>query len=74
MSGDVGCRHGSDLALLWLWCRLAATAPIQPLVRELPYAPGVVLKENKKSYVLEKDSGSHLAGFSMSFFYVLFSL
>ena len=24
----VGCRCGSDLALLWLWCRLVATAPI----------------------------------------------
>ena len=24
----VGRRHGSDLALLWLWYRPAATAPI----------------------------------------------
>ena len=24
-------RHGSDLALLWLWRRLVATAPIRPL-------------------------------------------
>ena len=23
-----GCRQGSDLALLWLWCWLAAAAPI----------------------------------------------
>ena len=28
MSCGVGCRRGSDLALLWLWCRLAATTPI----------------------------------------------
>jgi len=24
----VGCRHVSDLVLLWLWCSLAAAAPI----------------------------------------------
>ena len=34
----VGCRLGSDLALLWLWCRSAATAPIGPLAWEPPYA------------------------------------
>ena len=26
MSCGVGHRHGLDLVLLWLWCRLAATA------------------------------------------------
>ena len=26
VSYGVGCRHGSDLVLLWLWHRLAATA------------------------------------------------
>ena len=31
----IGCRCGSDLALLWLWCTPAATAPIPPLVRDL---------------------------------------
>ena len=30
--------------LLWLWCRPPATAPIQPLAWELPYALGVALK------------------------------
>ena len=29
MSCAVGRRHGSDPALLWLWCRLVATAPIR---------------------------------------------
>ena len=29
---------GLDLALLWLWCRLAAVAPIRPLAWEPPYA------------------------------------
>ena len=28
MSYGVGYRHGSDLVLLWLRCRPAATAPI----------------------------------------------
>ena len=41
-------RHGSDLVLLWLWCRLAAAALIQPLAWELPYDMGVALKKNKK--------------------------
>ena len=31
MSCVVGHRRGSGLALLWLWCRLAAIAPIRPL-------------------------------------------
>ena len=37
-----------DLALLWLWCTLAATALIQPLAWELPYVTGVALKGKKK--------------------------
>ena len=36
-----------DLALLWLWRRLAATAPIRLLTWELPYAAGVALKRQK---------------------------
>jgi len=40
VSCGVGCRLGSDLALLWLWRRLVATAPIQPLAWEPPYAAG----------------------------------
>ena len=36
MSCGVGCRCGSDPALLWLWPRPAATAPIQPLAWESP--------------------------------------
>ena len=41
MSCGVGCRHGSDPALLRLWRRPVATAPIQPLAWESPYAAGV---------------------------------
>ena len=48
MSCGVGCRRGSDLALLWLWHRLAATALIRPLAWEPPYAVDAALKEKKK--------------------------
>ena len=37
-----------DPELLWLWCRLAATALIRPLAWEPPYAAGVALKKKKK--------------------------
>ena len=49
MRCGVGCRRGLDPVLLWLWCRLAATAPIRPLAWEPPYASGVVLKRPKKN-------------------------
>ena len=48
MSCGVGHRHGLDLALLGLWCRLAAAAPIQPLAWELSYAMGAGLKKRQK--------------------------
>ena len=41
-------RGSSDLALLWLWCRLAATVLMGPLAWELPYAAGAVPKRFKK--------------------------
>ena len=47
MSCGVGRRYGSDPALLWLWRRLAAVAPIRPLAWELPYASGVALKSKQ---------------------------
>ena len=37
-----------DPALLWLWCRPAATAPIRPLTWEPPYAMGEALKKKDK--------------------------
>ena len=48
MSCGVDCRHGLNLALLWLWCRLTATALIQLLAWELPYTVGGPKKTKKK--------------------------
>ena len=45
-SVDRLCR--SDLALLWLWYRLAAAALIPPLAWEPPYAAGAALNRQKK--------------------------
>ena len=53
MSCGVGQRWGSDLALLWLWCRLAALTPICLLAWELPYAPGVALKSKMNEWMNE---------------------
>ena len=48
MSCGVGCRCGSNLALLWLWYRPAAVALIRPLAWETPYAAGAALKVKKQ--------------------------
>ena len=48
MSCGGGHRCGWDPDLLWLWCRLAAAAPIQPLAWELPQAMGMAPKKKKK--------------------------
>ena len=48
MSCGVGYRCGLDPALLWLWHRPAATAPIRPLAWEPPHAAGAVLEKAKK--------------------------
>ena len=48
MSCGVGHRWGLDPALLWLWYRLVAIAPIRPLAWEPPYAAGVAQRNSKK--------------------------
>ena len=48
MSCGVGHRCNSDPMLLWLWCRLAATALIRPLAWEPPYAMGAALEKAKR--------------------------
>ena len=44
MSCGVGSQHGPDPTLLWLWRGPAATALIQSLPWEPPYAMGAALK------------------------------
>ena len=51
MSCGVGCRHGSDPVWLWLWHRPAATALIQSLAWEPPYA---ALKTKQKQKTTNK--------------------
>ena len=48
VSCGVGGRFGSDPALLWLWCRLVATAPIRPLAWEPPHATEVAQEMAKR--------------------------
>ena len=43
----IGHRYGLDLALLWLWHRLAAIILIGPLTWGPPYAVGMALKRQK---------------------------
>ena len=61
MSCDVGHRRGSDL-VLWLWCRLAAAALIQPLAWERPYALCAALKKGNKTNKKKVCSQSALWG------------
>ena len=51
MYHGVGHRYSSDMALLWLWCRLAAAAAIRPLDWELPFVIGVALKKETKNKI-----------------------
>ena len=53
MSCGVGCRRSLNLTLLWLWRRLVATVPIQPLAWEPPYVTGVA-QEMAKSQKAKK--------------------
>ena len=52
----VVCIHGSDPALLWLCCRLAAVALIRPLAWELPCASGTALKSKTKTKTKTKQN------------------
>ena len=55
MTCGVGCRHDSDPASLWLWCRPAATAPFRPLAWEPSYAAGAALEKDKKKFFFNKN-------------------
>ena len=54
MSCGVGHRFGSNPELLWLLCRPAAMAPIQPLAWEHPYARCGPKKTKKEKENREK--------------------
>ena len=54
-----------DLALLWLWCRPAAVAPIRPLAWEPPYAAGVALKRQKTKKKKQNKQRSVLPSYSL---------
>ena len=64
MSCGVGCRHGSDPALLWLWYRPVGVAPIRPLAWEPPYAAGTAPEKaerpEKKKKKKEKEKERNL--------------
>ena len=59
MSCGIGRRHGSDLALLWLWHRPTAAALIGPLAWDPPYA-GAALKNKQKKIIISYDFFFHL--------------
>ena len=62
MSCGVGRRCGLDLALLWLWHRLAAVASLGPLAWEPSYAMGAALEKDKRPKKKKKKTigGAHL--------------
>ena len=56
-----------DLALLWLWCRPAAAAPIRALAWELPCTMSVALKSKKRKNIymelkLKYSTGGKVSG------------
>ena len=62
VSCGVGCRHGSDPTLLWLWYRPVATALIRTLTWEPPYALGAALEKAKRQNNKNKNNKLHHLG------------
>ena len=60
VSCGTGHRPGLDPVLLWLWHRLAAVPPIQPLAWGLPCAMGVALKSNKQTKQTNKQKPNYV--------------
>ena len=56
----VSPRHGSDLALLWLWHRSEDTAPIRPLAWKPPYAVDAGLKRQKKKKERKREKRKYM--------------
>ena len=66
---------GLDPPLLWLWCRPAAAAQIQPLTWELPYAAGAALREKQTNKKVRSAYGTHdLERFSEKSSFILLNL
>ena len=65
------------LVLLWLWCRLAPAAPMQPLAWESPYAAGAAqeiatTKKKKKDIRRKRREGGRKEGNSQVSFFCFF--
>ena len=58
MSCEECHRNGSDLALLWLWHRLEATALIGPLAWAPLYTAGAAPKRQKEKRKVFGSSGN----------------
>ena len=67
MSCGVRHRRSSGPALLWLWCRLVATALIRSLAWEPPYVAGVALKRQKKKKKKKKKKKLFLSFLGLEF-------
>ena len=55
VSCGIGHRQDSNLMLLWLWCRPAPVAPVQPQAWELLCDLGVALKKEEKRFDISTD-------------------
>ena len=62
MNCGVGHRHSLDSELLWFWCGLVATTPIEPLAWEPPYAARVALEKTKRQKREREIAGSSHCG------------
>ena len=62
MSCAIGHRCSSDPLLLWLWHRMAAVAPIQPLAWEFPYAMPVLPAARQKKKKRKMNVGGRRGG------------
>ena len=65
MGCGVGCRCGSDLALLWLWRGLASAALIGPLAWELPCAEGEALEKAKRQNKINQEPEVNVSNLSV---------
>ena len=55
-------RFSSDPELLWLWCRLAATARIQAQAWKPPYAADAALEKTKNKKIKNKNKTIVIGG------------